>query len=765
MANKKQKPHFPSPRKEDFKKISGSLTLSHIITLILIFFVVIGFTMVGTVISAAYVDMPELDPNKVESHAVASYIIDKDGQEIDQLLDNVNQYTVSIDDISPNMRNALIAVEDKRFNRHRGVDPIRILGAAMANLKAGSTVQGGSTLTQQLAGLAMLDRSEKTYKRKIQEAMLALRMERVYTKDEIMSSYLNRVYFGIGPSGNSNYGVEAAARDYFAKPAADLTVDEAAMLAGMIQNPTYWSPLNKPEDAVYRRNVVLQAMADNRYISSDELATYKQAPLSITSSITESKIVTASSNQSYIDAVVEEATRLLGLEKNPQALHSGGYYIHTNLDQDLQSYMYNYFNNDYYFPGYGVQGAMVVMETKTGKIRGIIGGRHQDETQEALFNRAIHAKRQPGSSMKPLAAYGPAFEAGYGTGSVFLDAPYKDDMGHTIKNVDLEYRGNVTTRQAVIDSFNTVAIRVIETVGIPEAIEFCKDCGITTLVEKGEISDMNLSTAIGGLTNGVTVMEMTGAYGAIGNEGMYNKPYFITKITNENGGVIWEEETPSHRAMNEETAWMLTSVMRDSIRFGTGLPATIYDGRPMAGKTGTTDSVKDVWFCGFTPDLTAAVWIGYDTPQTMWTTSDAPSRVFANIMSHAHKGVEVSDFVRPENIVEVYVDTKTGGLATQNTPRGFTALEYFKAGTEPTTYSDNSGLYTTRILVEKPKKQETTPAKKEPEKKEEEKTPEQPQPNVEPAPAPQPQPEIPVVPPPETPNNTPAPGNDQVAAA
>lgn len=701
MASTNQKPTTPSPRKDDRKKKSGSLHLSHIVTLILIFFVVVGSTMIGTVVSAAYVDMPELDPNKVESYAVASFILDKDGQTVEQLLDYVNQYTVSNDSISPNMKHALIAIEDKRYMRHHGIDPIRIMGAAMANIKAGSTVQGGSTITQQLAGLAMLDRSEKTYKRKIQEAMLAWRLESVYSKEEILNSYLNRVYFGIGLSGNSNYGIEAASRDFFAKPASELTVDEAALLAGMIQNPSIWSPLSNPEDAVYRRNVVLQAMADNNYITNEELQTYQAAPLNIQSSIEETQVNSASFNQSYIDAVVEQATSLLGLEKNPQALHSGGYYIHTNLDQGLQSYMYDYFNNDYNFPGgSAVQGAMVVMETKTGKVRGIIGGRHQDETQDALFNRAIHAERQPGSSMKPITAYGPAFEAGYGTGSVFLDAPYKDDMGHTIKNVDLRYRGNVTIRQAVVDSFNTVAVRVIETVGIPEAVEFAKDCGITTLVEEGEVSDMNLSTAIGGLTHGVTVLEMTGAYGAMGNEGIYNKPHFVTKITNEKGGVIWEEEAPSHRAMSEQTAWMLTDVMADSILSGTGRPAMIYDGRPMAGKTGTTDGTKDVWFCGYTPDLTASVWIGYDTPRTMYTTSNAPSRVFANIMSHAHQGIEPSDFVRPEGIVEVYVDTKTGGLATRNTPRGFTALEYFKEGTEPTTYSDNRGVYSNYLAVD-----------------------------------------------------------------
>lgn len=700
----------------------ASLKISHIVTLVLIFFVVIGFTMVGTITSSAMVDVPDLDANKIESYSVSSYILDKDGQYVDKLLENSNQKSIKYDEISPNMCNALIAVEDKRFNKHNGVDPIRITGAAIANIKAGHTVQGGSTITQQLAGLAMLDRSDKTLKRKIQEATLALRIEKKYSKEEIITSYLNRVYLGIGLSGNSNYGVEAAAKDYFGKSAKDLTVDEAALLAGMIQNPTSWSPLNAPEDAVYRRNIVLQAMLDNKYITEDDFTKYSQAPLNLVSTIEDSTIQTSSSNQSYIDAVIEEATKILGLEKKPQELFSGGYYIHTGLDQNLQSYMYNYFNNDYNFPGYGVQSAMVVMEPKTGKIRGIIGGRHQDETQDRLLNRAIHSKRQPGSSMKPIAAYAPAFEQGYGTGSVFLDAPYRDDMGHTIKNVDLKYRGNVTIREAIIDSFNTVAVRVIETIGIDTGVEFAKNLGITTLVEEGAVSDMNLSTAIGGLTEGVTVLEMTGAYSAFANDGVYTQPHFVTKITNENGQVIWEKEPPSHRAMNPETAYMITSCMQDSIRRGTGLPATIQDGRPMAGKTGTTDSTKDVWFCGYTPDLAASVWIGYDQPQPMYTTSNAPAAVFSNIMTYAHQSIPASDFVRPDGVVEVYVDTKTGGLATQSTPRYFTSLELFKSGTEPSAYSNNTGSYSNYLedQSDAPKKdnKKKDPAPKAPEAKE-----------------------------------------------
>lgn len=676
------------------------LKVSHIIILIMILFIVIGFTTIGTVIAAAFVDLPDLDEDKVISYNVTSYILDKDGEFVDKLLDNTNQITVHYEEISPNMVNALIAIEDKRYKRHNGVDPIRIAGAAAANMRAGTTVQGGSTITQQLAGLAMLDRSEKTYKRKIQEAILAMRIENIYSKDDIITAYLNRAYFGIGLSGKSDYGVEAAANDFFAKKATDLTVDEAALLAGMIQNPTSWSPLNNPEDAVSRRNTVLAAMLDNRYITQEEFSQYSQAPLNINSITVDTSPKTQSFNQTYIDSVVEEATQILGLEKNPQQLFSGGYYIHTSLDQELQSFMYNYFNTDAYFPGYGIQAAMAVMEAKTGNVVGIIGGRHQDETQDRLLNRAIHSERQPGSSIKPITVYGPAFEQGYGTGSVFLDSPYKDDMGHIIKNADLLYRGNTTIRNAIIDSYNTFAVRVIETIGIDTGVEFAKNLGITTLVEEGAVSDMNLSTALGGLTYGVTVLEMTGAFGAFANDGVYTKPHFITKITNENGKVLWQKEPPSHRAMNPETAYMVTSCLESAVKYGTGVYAAIADGRPTAGKTGTTDSAKDIWFCGYSTDLVGSVWIGYDTPSPLYTSSDIPARVFSNIMTYAHRNHAISEFVRPEGIVEAYIDTKTGNLATQSTPFGFRATELYKSGTEPTNYSANDGFYSNYIKVD-----------------------------------------------------------------
>lgn len=680
---------------QNLKRALSNLKLSHFIMLVVLLLVVVCASTIGTIVVAATSDMPSLDNNDITDYDVTSYIVDKDGAFVEKMADNVNYVDVEHNEISQNMLNAVTSIEDRRFYSHHGVDPIRILGAVVANIKAGETVQGGSTITQQLTGLALLDRNEKTYKRKIQEAILALRVENEYSKDEILTAYLNRCYFGTGYSGMSCYGIEAAANDILGKHASDLTVPEAALLAGMIQNPSKWSPIYDADAAKERRDTVLRAMEDNGVITAEELETYLNEPITTASITTADDNVKQSYNQSYIDYVVEEALEILELEDDPTQLYSGGYIIHTGLNQDLQEYMYNYFENDYYFPSSAsyeeMQGAMVVLDTDTSLVAGMIGGRHMDESQERGFNRATQAKRQPGSTFKPLMVYGPAFEQGMSPGTVYKDAEYTI-WGHTIKNADLKYHGNVTIRYALEQSLNTVAARCLNDVGPENGLEFVKKCGITTLKEDdGDgITDATISAGLGGLTYGVTPLEMAGAYAAIAHDGIYTKPHAITKITNEEGDIIWEEEPESHRAMSEETSYLLTSCLQSVVTNGIGNQAAIYDGRPTAGKTGTTDYSKDLWFCGFTPQYTAAVWIGNDTPAQIYSTSDSAAIVFANIMSHLHSGLDFEYFEAPDGVTEVTVDTSSGLLATQNTPSSDRSTEVYSSGTEPTDYSTNN---------------------------------------------------------------------------
>lgn len=664
---------------------------SHIITLAILLVGVVGFTTVGTIIVAALSGMPSIDDADITSYDVTSYILDKDGEFVDKLKAANNHIPVKYDQISPNIIKALVSIEDRRFYKHHGVDVIRIGGAFISNLKAGHIVQGGSTITQQLAGLAMLDRNEKSYTRKIQEAVLAIRLERRYSKQELITAYLNRVYFGIGNSGMNCYGVEAAANDIFGKHAKDLTMDEAAMLAGIIQNPGGHSPIAHPDNAVNRRSQVLAALQRNEFISPEEEQADNKAPLNLSTISVNKASEKQSFNQGYIDAVIDEALGHLELEKDQQKLYTGGYIIHTYLDQELQKYMYDYFNSDYYFPGGSsaetLQGAMVVMDASSGAIRGMIGGRHLDEDQIRGLNRAYQSPRQPGSSFKPLFVYGAAFENGYGTGSVFKDAAYRTDSGHDIKNADLQYHGEVTLREALEFSYNTVAVRCLEAVGIKEGFKFAERLGISTLESKGKVNDMTLSAGIGGLTNGVTVKDMAGAYGAFANAGKYNSPGLISKITDQKGRIVWQDKPEDKKVMSPQTAYMMSSCLQSVVYQGIGGNAALGDGRLVAGKTGTTDFSKDFWFAGYTPQLVGVVWLGYDTPAPMYGTSDSAAGVFRSIMTFAHRNLPAENFVRPDGLVDVIIDSKSGKLATRNTPYEFRRNELFASGTEPTTYS------------------------------------------------------------------------------
>lgn len=682
MDNEKNSPDQNPPKR--FK-------WSHLLILAFLLLCVVGVTTVTTVIMAAMGSMPNIEDLDITSYNVTSYIVDKDGDFVDKLSANNNHIQIKYNEISPNMIKSVVAIEDKRFYKHHGIDPIRIGGAFIANLRAGHIVQGGSTITQQLAGMALNKRDEKSYSRKIQEAVLALRIEKQYSKEDIITAYLNRVYLGVGNSGMNCYGVEAAANDLFGKHASELTIAEGAMIAGIIQNPAGHSPINNPDNALARRGQVLQALLTNKYITEADYQKATNAPLNLSTISVSPETETQTYNQSYIDAVITSAAEKLGLEKDINQLYTGGYIIHTRLDQALQKYMFDYFNSDYNFPGGAsnetLQAAMVIMDASSGGVRAMVGGRHLDENRSRGWNYATQSTRQPGSAFKPIFVYAPAFEKGYGTGSVFKDAPFRSDSGHEIKNADLQYHGDVTIRKAIADSYNTVAVRVLQEIGIKDSLKFAKNIGISTLVEKGNVNDETLSAGLGGLTKGVSVMDMAGAYGAFADGGVYTEPNLISKITDEKGRVIWEEKAERHKGMSPQTAYMVTSCLQSVVYEGIGGAAALGDGRTVVGKTGTTDNSKDFWFAGYTPQLVGVVWMGFDTPAPIYGTSTNAAVVFSNIMTYAHRDLPAENFERPEGLVDVLIDTKTGKLATRSTPYAFRHMELYASGTEPTTYS------------------------------------------------------------------------------
>ncbi|MBE6113137.1 MAG: penicillin-binding protein 1A, partial [Peptococcaceae bacterium] len=463
---------------------------------------IIGCGVVAGVVFSVAKDTPDLNSIDLDSYSVTTTILDKDDNPVGNLHAGENRVPVDFDEISPNAVNALVAIEDQRFYTHNGVDPIRIGGAMIANIKAGGIVQGGSTITQQLTGLVFLDRTEKSYTRKLKEAILSMEVEKEYSKDEIITHYLNRAYFGGGA-----YGIEAAAEYFFAKHASELTVPEAAMLAGCIQNPSKWSPIGFPENALKRRNLVLDQMAECEFITKEEAEQYKATEIQLSEvRVTAKENNGATPYQSFINHVIEEALVALELEDNDKALYTGGYIIHTTMDPAVQRRMEEVFNNDANFPNASIQAAMVVTDPETGEVRGIMGGRHQEAARE--LNRATQSFRQPGSSFKPIAVYAPAFEAGYGPGTVVDDYP-KDYSGHVFQNSNRTYSGLTTIRKGIVSSLNVVAVKTMEMTGIDECYKFAKKLGFSKMTD----NDRNLSTALGGLTTGVSPLELAGAYG------------------------------------------------------------------------------------------------------------------------------------------------------------------------------------------------------------------------------------------------------------
>lgn len=671
-------------RKKEKKRKVNIYRIILLTTLVLVF--IIGGAGVGFV-AGALKNMPNLDMDNIDKYAVTSYILDKDGRKIEELHGEENRNPVTIKEISPHLINALLAIEDQRFRKHHGIDPIRIGGAVIANIKEGFGAEGGSTLTQQLVKVSMLNPREKSLKRKIQEAVIAIKVENDFSKDEILEMYLNRVYFGHGA-----YGIEAAAETYFGKSAKDLTIAESAMLAGVIQNPYKHSPILHPEAAKNRRAVVLNAMVDFGKLTQEEANKLKQTPIKLTEKQTKA---TNYKYQSFVDYVVEQAIDKLKLtDGQARRLYTEGYRIHTTLDTKVQSKMEEVYSDPKNFPtgkkDQIIQSAMVLLNPHTGELQGLIGGRNQEGKRK--FNRATQALRQPGSAFKPIAVYGPALEKGYSPATVLDDYPevYQTFQGpKTFKNYNNRYRGLVSMRTGLQWSINVVAVKMLKQIGVPEGFRFAENLGISTLVPSGSANDMGLSLALGGLTKGVSPLELAAAYGTFANKGVYVEPYAITKIEDNDGNIIWEHKPQKRMVMSEETAFLMTDMLKTVVNYGTGRKAAM-DNMPVAGKTGTTSDTKDAWFVGYTPYLVGAVWLGYDDPQTMQNVigggHDA-GPIWKQIMEVAHKDLPPKQFERPANIVEVAVDYKSGLLPSELTPEEFIKTEIFNKDFVPTEVS------------------------------------------------------------------------------
>ena len=576
---------------------------------------------------------------------------------------------IKYEDIPKMVIQAFVAAEDARFFQHSGFDMQSMSRAFFKNIEAGRIVQGGSTITQQVAKSLYLS-PEKSYIRKIREALLAYKIDRYLTKEEIITLYLNHIYLGHG-----TYGVEAAAQGYFGKSARNLTLPEAAMLAGLPKAPTNYSPYLHPDRAYQRQAYVLSRMLEDGYVTPQEKEKAVSTAVRLRSIKPKDKIA------AYF---IENIRRYIQEKYGSDVLYKEGLEVYTTLDIKMQKAardaveqgLLEMEEREKYEKG-KVQGALFAMDAKTGAVRAMVGGR---DFQRSEFNRATQSRRQAGSAFKPL-IYTAAFDKGMTPATVIVDAPlvYPDpqqpDGVWKPQNFDRKFQGPTTLHNALIHSRNIITIKVLEEIGVDYAASYANNMGISSPLSR------NLSLALG--TSGVTLEELVRSYGVLANQGQRVQPYFIKKIVDRTGHVFEETQPKVEQVIDPRIAFMTSYVMQDVVESGTGQRVRKL-GRPVAGKTGTTDDTRDAWFMGFTPSLVAGVWVGFDQERSMGhleVGGRAAAPIWLYFAEKALQGTPVEVFPVPDGIVFVKVDPRTGQPAKAG-QRG-TLYECFIEGTTP----------------------------------------------------------------------------------
>ena len=595
-------------------------------------------------------------------------IYDKDGKQIGLINAGHYQY-MDINHISMNLQNGYIAQEDRRFKNHNGVDWIATFRAGLALIKHGGEVtQGGSTITQQVIKNTYLTQ-ERTFTRKIVEILLAPELEKKYSKADIMEFYCNTNFYG-----HRCYGVEAASLYYFGKHAEDLAPEEAAVLIGISNSPSAYDPVSHPDASKNKRDDVLKSMNEVGYLSNEDYEKAVSSPLKIVQKETEGTDENYQSSYA-IHCAALELMKMDGFEfqytfdnKEDYTLYSeryttayseqsdriraGGFQIYTSLDSGLQAVLQTQidaslsdFTELQENGKFALQGAGVIVDNKTNYVTAIVGGRGAEDP----FNRAYLSARQPGSTIKPLIDYGPAFDTGeyYPTRMV---NDHKWEKGPS--NSGRRYFGNVTVREALNRSLNTVAWQILEDIGIDFGLSYLGEMEFQKL---SYVDNQVPSLSIGGFTNGVRVVDMAKGYSTLANGGVYNDRTCIVKILHEKEGELTKDMTPfAKQVYRSDSAFMLTDVLKGTFTspYGTGRGLGLENDMPAAGKTGTTNSSKDTWFCGYTPYYTAAVWVGYDIPRNMPGIYGATyaGKIWKNVMDEIHQGLPPLDWEQPDTV-------------------------------------------------------------------------------------------------------------------
>ncbi len=599
----------------------------------------------------------------------------------------------SYDEISEDYKDAFVAIEDERFYKHHGIDIKRTTGAVLNEL-FGKSTYGGSTITQQLVKNITGDK-ERSYVRKFREIIRALVLETKLSKDEILEMYMNSIYLGEGC-----YGVEAASNFYFGKSADELSLAQCACIAGITQYPSKFDPLLDPEANKDKQILVLSKMLEHEYITQEEYNEAVAEELDF-SNAGKKKVL---SNQSYfVDQVIEDVIADLQSEKGysetvaTQMVYGGGLKIYSTVNPKVQNAMEEVFENEANYPKTSgdvkPEAAMVVSDVTTGEVVGIIGGRGE-KTQDRVLNRATHTNRQPGSSIKPVAVYAPALDTGVITNATVINDEAVSYGSWSPKNYYDGFYGNMTVRRAVELSSNIPAVKVLDDLGVSRSYDYMKNRLHFSTVVDGEkkgnkvYTDKNLSSlALGGLTNGLKVIELNAAYNTIANSGIYMEPITYLKVLDAEDKVILEKDQKVNSAFREDTAYLTTQLLKSVVDYGTGVGAKI-SGMDTCGKTGTTDDDYDRWFAGYTPYYTGTVWFGYDTPKTVVVSGANPAlTLWKKVMTKVHSGLASKTFTRPSNVQSAYICTESGELAGEECK---SVLEYFAKGKAPSGYCDGT---------------------------------------------------------------------------
>ncbi|MFP4622925.1 MAG: transglycosylase domain-containing protein [Gemmatimonadota bacterium] len=636
--------------------------------------------------TCAFAGCPQIDQVRGFMPDEASVVLDRDGDEIGKLY-RVNRVVVELDELPEHVPQAFIATEDQEFYDHSGVDWIRALGALWQNVRSAEIAEGFSTITMQVARNVFPEQLpviERTLERKISEIKVARQLEGRYTKDEILALYLNQIYFGSGA-----WGIEAAGQEYFGKPASELGIGEAALLAGVIQAPSELNPRENMEGALERRRTVLDRMVGEGFITEEQAVDARDSDPDLTPSQVE-----APERAAYF---VEHVRRLLQARLGDD-IYTQGYTVHTTLDLQAQEVArrelleqlraietgrYGPFPHPTFEAANGaengrttpyLQGAVVVMAAESGDVLALVGGR---DFAASKFNRAIQSERQPGSAFKPF-VYATAIQGGYPPTAVLQDTPYhvvRDGREWSPENYGGSYAGEIMMREALAQSKNVATVRLAEQVGLSRVIQTARSLGID-----GDLPPYP-SLAIGAAE--VSLLEMVAAYGTFATLGDRPDPRFIVRVTDRHGNLVWRVPPRSRHALESDVAFLTLDLMRDVVDRGTGTAVRAAGfAAPAAGKTGTTNESSDVWFVGFTPEIVTGVWIGMDDPQRIMaraTGGRLAAPVWGRIMRRVgHSG---RDWSPPPGIEQYMVDARGNAVASNCPTTGELRTEYFLRGT------------------------------------------------------------------------------------